>query len=95
MSAATDHPFVLVGFEPDWEALYIDGHKETEGHHVDKGDLVTYGQSLAVLTTGATPRLETTHVEDDEADEHGEHIIPDTLEELAETAPLAYGRISA
>lgn len=94
MSAAADHPFVLVGFEPDWEALYIDGFKETEGHHVDKGDLVTYGQSLAIRT-GTTPRLETTHVEEDEADEHGEHTIPDTLEELAKQAPKAYERISA
>ena len=93
MSAADAHPFVLVGFEPDWEALYIGGHKETEGHDVDKVDIVTYAQSL-VVRTGATPRLETTHVEEDEADEHGEHTIPDTLDELAEQAPLAYERIS-
>lgn len=89
----TEHVFVLVGFEPDWEALYIDGFKETEGHHVAKGDLVRYGQSLAIRT-GSTPPLETTHVEEDEADEHGEHIIPDTLEELAKQAPKAYERIS-
>lgn len=84
------HPLVLVGFEPDWEALYVNGFKVEEGHHVDKAALVTAGAVLAP-GSGEVPTLETTHVESDEADQHGEHKIPTKLEDL----PVgAYGRIA-
>jgi hypothetical protein len=90
------HPIVLVGFEPDWEALYLNGKKVREGHHVSPNDVydVTYEACKSRVLPQGT-KLETTHVETDEMDEHEEfNPIPETLTELQERAPKAYGRIS-
>lgn len=91
------HAIVLVGFEPDWQALYVDGKKFAEGHKVEAAKLVEAGARSDWLADkyGRTVQLETTHVEDDELDEHGEFDIPETLAELKERAPGAFGRISA
>jgi hypothetical protein len=87
----TEHPFVLVGFEPDWEALYVEETKVAEGHHVDKAQLVEFGQAIAIREGCKVP-LETTHVESDEENEYEEHEI---VEELDNLPAGAYERISA
>jgi hypothetical protein len=89
------HAIVLVGFEPDWQALYVEGQKVAEGHKVRPEELVQHTAEYVGREGNPTVQLETTHVENDELDEHGEFDIPDTLVELEERAPGAYGRISA
>jgi hypothetical protein len=86
----TKHPLVLVGFEPDWEALYVEGTKVAEGHHVEKGQLVEFAQAIAIREGCKVP-LETTHVESDEGNEYEEH---DIVEELDKLPTGAYERIS-
>lgn len=87
------HPFVLVGFEPDWEALYVNGKKVCEGHHVNPSALVDWTRKY-MLTVGSDPNFELrdTHVAENEGNEYGEHEIPARLEELP---PWALERISA
>lgn len=89
------HAIVLVGFEPDWQALYVEGQKVAEGHKVRPEELVQHTAEYVGREGNPTVQLETTHVEDDELDEHGEFEIPDTLPELEKSAPGAHGRISA
>lgn len=92
------HAIVLVGFEPDWQALYVDGKRVAEGHKVEPAQLVNAGAQRSYLEDKyrGVVELTTTHVEHDELDEYEEfNPIPDTLEELAERAPKAYERISA
>lgn len=87
---SAQHPLVLVGFEPDWEALYVEETKVAEGHHVEKGALVEFAQAVAIREGRKVP-LETTHVESDEGNEYEEHEI---VEELDKLPAGAYGRIS-
>lgn len=105
----TKHTIVLVGFEPDWEALYIENVKVAEGHHVTPAELVQHTAAHMGARGGCTcsdgdergreVELETTHVEEDEADEYGEHEIPEFLAgpklSLECSAPKAFARISA
>lgn len=91
----SQHAIVLVGFEPDWQALYVEGQKVAEGHEVRPEELVQHTVEYVGREGNPTVQLESTHVEEDEMDEHGEIEIPDTLGELEESAPGAYERISA
>lgn len=89
-----NHTIVLVGFEPDWEALYVDTVKVAEGHHVEQAVLIREAQAVA-LREGGLVKLATTHVEEYEMNEYGEIDIPETLVGLKVAAPGAYARISA
>jgi len=92
----TEHAIVLVVFAPDWQALYIEGQKVAEGHEVRQEEVVKHTAEYVGREGNPTVQLETTHVEHDELDEYEEfNPIPDTLSELEERAPRAYGRISA
>lgn len=88
------HQIVLVGVEPDWEVLYVEGQKVVEGHHVTPQELVQHTAECVGREGNPTVQLETTHVESDELDEYEEFDIPDSLSELEERAPGAFGRIS-
>lgn len=88
------HQIVLVGFEPDWQALYVEGQKVAEGHKVTPQELVQHTAEYVGREGNPTVELETTHVESDELDEYEEFDIPDSLSELEERAPGAFGRIS-
>jgi hypothetical protein len=91
MSApASEHPFVLVSFDPDWEALYVEGTKVAEGHHVEKKQLVSFGQNLA-LQEKRHVELKESWVEESDGNEHGEYDIPDELGGFSE---IILGRIS-
>lgn len=79
-----DHPFVLVSFDPDWEALYVRGKKVAEGHHVEIKRIVLEAQSLA-LNVGKHVPLEGTYVEGSDGNEHEEYEIHDKLEDFSET----------
>lgn len=90
----SEHALVLVGFEPDWQALYVEGEKVAEGHKVRPEELVQHTAEYVGREGNPTVQLATTHVEHDELDEHEEfNPIPETLSELKERAPKAYGRI--
>lgn len=86
------HAFVLVGFEPDWEALYVESVKVAEGPRVSTAECIKHSLALAEKLRTTDFEMETTHVETDEMDEHGEIEIPDRLGGLPKGA---YERISA
>ena len=67
--------YVLVNFD-DWEALYADGEKLVEGHHVTVRDVIEQTDFCAV--TGSTFKFE--FVDDTKWQEMG--YIPDNLGEL-------------
>lgn len=91
MSApASEHPLVLVSFDPDWEALYVEGTKVAEGHHVEKKQLVEFAQALAIRE-GRKVELEESWLEESDGNEHGEYDIPDELGGFSE---VILGRIS-
>jgi len=85
----TEHPFVLISFDPDWEALYVEGTKVAEGHHVEKAKLVEFGQALA-LRQGEPVPLEESYVEESDGNEYGEYDIHDELGSFNE---IVLGRI--
>lgn len=90
MSApASEHPFVLVSFDPDWEALYVEGTKVAEGHHVEEKKLVEFAQALAIRE-GRKVELEESWVEESDGNEYGEYDIPDELGGFSE---VILGRI--
>lgn len=79
----SEHPFVLVSFDPDWEALYAEGTKVAEGHHVEKKQLVEFAQALAIRE-GRKIELEEAWVEESDGNEYGEYDIPDELDGFSE-----------
>lgn len=90
----TEHAIVLAGFEPDWAILYIEGERVAEGHRILPEELVTHTAEYVGREGNPAVQLESTHVEEDEADEYGEFQMPDTLDKLEERYPAAYARIS-
>lgn len=77
-----DHRLVLVGFEPDWEALYVEGKKVAEGHRVHTWECVKHSMALAEKLGTTDICLESTHVEANEGNEYEEHDICERLEDL-------------
>lgn len=88
------HAIVLVGFEPDWQALYIEGKKVAEGHGVSKAEVVEHVAAYMGRTGDLRASLEETHIEEYEMNQYGEIDIFDTLDELEKGAPGAFERIS-